>query len=526
VIKARYVPARTHGMKANRMHLDYLERDGVERDGSPGRLYGADENFQREEFRGPLEGEQRQFRFIISPEDGDVLDLTAFARCFMGQVEKDVGRDLIWAAVNHYNTDNPHIHIVVRGVDRDGRDLRIDRRYISQEMRWRAREIATRELGPRPALECSTARVRGVEDERLTEIDRMIGRQVDSSGVVSLQELLAMPRGEGRLCVGRLQALAQFGLAQEQPAGVWRIAEGWQDSLARLGEHRDLIDRLYPVVGSKASEYSRLDAARPGSPIEGVVMGLGLDDELTGRMFVAIETKDGQGVYLPLAPEVAASVRKGQAIRAEFRTESWVKPSDRIIARFAEQNGGFYDPPRHQKALEDLPHTSRDPHDPTPAARVVANTRRLERLASYHLVARMPDGRWRVPPDLIAKLESRERAHPRSRLQITPIRAPERERAVAPPNRPDEERLSLGRSASDKLGLTFVSDPATLRGRLFPMAPSPSGTEYVRVVDDGRRQFTLVPKPRDAERLRGKVVRVSRDAAGRLYIRTSPEISR
>jgi type IV secretory pathway VirD2 relaxase len=116
VIKARFVPVRTHGAKANRMHLDYLERDGVGRDGSPGRLYGADDKFQGEDFRRPLEGEQRQFRFIVSPEDGDALDLTAFARRFMSQVEKDLGRDLIWAAVNHHNTDNPHIHIVVRRV--------------------------------------------------------------------------------------------------------------------------------------------------------------------------------------------------------------------------------------------------------------------------------------------------------------------------------------------------------------------------------------------------------------------------
>src|SRR5579863_9439575 len=85
VIKAHFVPVRTHGARALRMHLDYLERDGVGRDGSPGRLYGADEKFEGEDFRRSLEGEQRQFRFIVSPEDGDALDLAAFARRFMTQ---------------------------------------------------------------------------------------------------------------------------------------------------------------------------------------------------------------------------------------------------------------------------------------------------------------------------------------------------------------------------------------------------------------------------------------------------------
>ena len=121
VIKAHYVQLRTpKGAKSAKEHLEYLERDGVERDGSPGRFYAADENFVAEEIRAPLEGEERQFRFIVSPEETDGLDLTEFTRRLMGQVEKDLGRRLIWAAVNHHNTDNTHVHIVIRGVDRDG----------------------------------------------------------------------------------------------------------------------------------------------------------------------------------------------------------------------------------------------------------------------------------------------------------------------------------------------------------------------------------------------------------------------
>ena len=147
------MPLTARGLKAAKLHLAYLERDGVERDGAPGRLYGADETFTGEEFRAPLDHEQRQFRFIVSPEDGDRLDLKEFAREFMSRVEKDTGRRLIWAAVNHHNTDNPHVHIVVRGVDRDGDEVRIDGRYIGREMRWRAQEVVTRELGPRMEMD-------------------------------------------------------------------------------------------------------------------------------------------------------------------------------------------------------------------------------------------------------------------------------------------------------------------------------------------------------------------------------------
>jgi hypothetical protein len=54
VIKSRYVPMTAGGRKLAGRHLAYLERDGVERDGSPGRLYGPDEKFSADEFRERL----------------------------------------------------------------------------------------------------------------------------------------------------------------------------------------------------------------------------------------------------------------------------------------------------------------------------------------------------------------------------------------------------------------------------------------------------------------------------------------
>ena len=73
-----------------------------------------------------------------------------YVRRLMGTLERDIGRKVEWAAVNHYDTSHPQARIVVRGVDRDGREVRIDRGYISAGMRWRAQELATEELGPRP----------------------------------------------------------------------------------------------------------------------------------------------------------------------------------------------------------------------------------------------------------------------------------------------------------------------------------------------------------------------------------------
>jgi uncharacterized protein DUF3363 len=526
VIKARYVPMTAGGLRGAKFHLAYLERDGVNRDGSPGRLYGADESFNAEVFRAPLNGEQRQFRFIVSPEDGDALDLKEFGRRFMGQVESDLGRRLVWAAVNHYNTGKPHVHVVVRGLDRDGDDLRIDGRYIGREMRWRAQEIVTRQLGPRLEFEFSRTWKADIEAERFTEIDRAIADHAGSDGVVSLKQMLSTPAPEGGNCVARLKTLEQFDLAREDPPGTWRLADGWKDSLEQLGEYHERMERLIPLVGRKAIDYQVLDPTIPGAPFEGIVVGKGLDDELTGQMFAAVQTSAGQGYYIRLRPEVAESLRKGEMVRVGVQTESWLKPSDRIIERFARENGGIYDPTRHQRALETLPRASGAGDEPSPAQRVTANIRRLERLARYRLATRLSDGRWQVVPNLISELEARERTHPRHLFRVEPVRAPALDPARAQVPTPENERAALGRQHAGRLGLTFVSDPPRFRGRVYPCDPTPSGREFVRVVDESRRQFTLVPKPTGIERLRGRVVVVSRDHDQQLSIRLSPDISR
>src|SRR3546814_6677304 len=72
-----------------------------------------------------------------------MADLRAFTRELMDDVARDLGTDLDWVAVDHWNTDNPHIHVLLRGKADDGTDLVIDRDYIREGMRGRAEERVT-----------------------------------------------------------------------------------------------------------------------------------------------------------------------------------------------------------------------------------------------------------------------------------------------------------------------------------------------------------------------------------------------
>ncbi|MFN3465361.1 MAG: relaxase/mobilization nuclease domain-containing protein, partial [Terricaulis sp.] len=68
--------------------------------------------------------DKRHFRIILSAENGGRIgDLRAYTRDVMARAEAALGDKLQWFAVDHWDTDNPHTHIVLRGVRSDGRDL-------------------------------------------------------------------------------------------------------------------------------------------------------------------------------------------------------------------------------------------------------------------------------------------------------------------------------------------------------------------------------------------------------------------
>ena len=85
----------------------------------------------------------------MSPEHATSLDLREHARELVGHMRRDLASGLEWVAIDHYNTDNPHVHLLVRGRDLDGRSLRIPRDYLSSGLRHRSQELATQRLGRR-----------------------------------------------------------------------------------------------------------------------------------------------------------------------------------------------------------------------------------------------------------------------------------------------------------------------------------------------------------------------------------------
>src|SRR5208282_2014156 len=206
IVKARLVRVRGGSPRALTKHLQYLEREGVTPGGDPGRAYDASTdaaNVRAFDARSRQDG--YQFRFIVSPEDATRLaELREFIRGLMGKMERDLATRLDWVAVDHWDTDNPHTHIVLRGVDESGEDLFIAREYISHGMRLRACKLATDWLGPR------------TEREIWATLDRQLqARSKDHHVDLASSAERPLPLDQRARLIGRLQRLEAMGLARE-----------------------------------------------------------------------------------------------------------------------------------------------------------------------------------------------------------------------------------------------------------------------------------------------------------------------
>lgn len=299
------VKARVVRLKGQRgplaRHLDYLHRDGVTRDGEKARLFGPDsDNVDAREFAERSEDDRHHFRFIISPEDAvDLEDIKRFTRELMGRAEKDLGTKLDWVGVDHWNTDNPHVHVILRGRTDDGQDLIIDRDYIRSGLRDRAQDLVTQELGPRTERDIAKALDAQVEADRWTALDRQLAADAGRNGIIDVAPSPErQPDAYQVQKVGRLRYLERLGLAQSVGGGQWILGDEAEGTLRALGLRGDIIKRMHQALTSQGIERAAADyvsaTGRHETQIVGRLVERGHDDELTGTAFAVVDGIDGR----------------------------------------------------------------------------------------------------------------------------------------------------------------------------------------------------------------------------------------
>lgn len=407
IVKVHVAKMGGQGYAVQKLHVDYIQRDSAAREGDRGTLFSRDEIFaDSDDFLERGKDDRHQFRIIVSPEDGKELgDLRTFTRNVMSQMERDLDTKLDWVAANHYDTANPHSHIVVRGVRDDGKDLFIPRQYISHGMREAVQHIATLELGPVSQIDVAMKIAAQVKQDRFTSIDRDLLAKAKNQ-IVDLSKLpMDATDWSQRFQKWRVKYLSSMGLAEKVGFGKWRLDDQFERTLRRMGERGDILKAYHRVMSASKLERT-LDnepiydtASISAQPITGRVINKGVLDDVNDRSYVVLDTLYGEAIFVETGHEAnIADIKAGMIVTAGPQSFN-PKKSDYTIADIAVKRGGIYSPSAHEMS------------DPSASEEYIkAHVRRLEALRRMGHAARNADGSWQVPKDYLKRASAYEKS--------------------------------------------------------------------------------------------------------------------
>lgn len=321
-----------------RAHGRYLERDGSGRDNEKGQFFDRDEEgLERVQERLEIweRNDPRHFRLVLAPESGARMigedgHLRDYTREVMAGMERDLGQRLEWLGVEHANTDNPHVHVIVRGVREDGLDLKIPREYMAHGLRERARDVATERLGPR-GLEDERLRLgREIEGRGLNRLDLGLESELDQKNQMRLQDLgREQAPGFGDAMRARALELQTRGLAIEIRRNVLEFVPNWKERL-EAAKSLDVAREL---------RTARLYEPRMGR-LQGQVLELGPRGENPDRALLILETPEHGRILINTSREAVQDMQKGSLValepngkRPDIERLSYHSPAQQLTAR-------------------------------------------------------------------------------------------------------------------------------------------------------------------------------------------------
>jgi type IV secretory pathway VirD2 relaxase len=300
-------------------HGRYLEREGPQKEGEKALGFGCEGNdlqisqtlCQWEQTNDP-----HIFKIIISPEFGEKIDLQKHCREMVSQMETDLSTKLEWIAVEHFNTDNPHVHLCIRGRDEKGNPLQLSRDYIKMGARQRAAEVATAQLGYRTAQDVAEAAQRQITQQRFTELDRMLLKNAQLGKIVFEGVIpQSLKARELRLnLIQRLTQLTSMGLAKKVGSKTWQLNPNLESALRQIQISGDRLKTLFQhrmMVSDPRAQLIASELKEPGQSIAGRVVGCGLD-ERANKPYILIESFDGKVHYLAQSSQMESMRGQGK----------------------------------------------------------------------------------------------------------------------------------------------------------------------------------------------------------------------
>ena len=283
-------------------------------------------------------GDEKMWKFIVSPEFGDRVDMKRLTRELMMRVGRDLCEShLEWIAVAHYNTEHPHVHVALRGIDGQRQPLHLDRDYVKSGIRNIAEDLCTKQLGYRTEMDAATAERREVSQHRYTSLDRVISRgaKANAAGDANpqfftyTQEPMENGNRDGRILgqqhvTERLLTLQTMGLAECTGPNKWLVRRDFDSvlrSMRRMKDRQKTLAAHGVPMSDERLPVTILDY-RDLRLVEGRVLVHGEEEVLrgAGRSYLMLEGTDARVHHVYYTAEMEEARNQGK-----LRTNSFVQ---------------------------------------------------------------------------------------------------------------------------------------------------------------------------------------------------------
>ena len=287
-------------------HGRYLQRKGAQRQDQIGLGF----NYDNDEVpiakllnSWQVAGDERFWKFIVSPEAGYRVDLKEHAREFMMRLENELGRKLEWVAIDHYNTDDFHLHFCVRGIDKNKQQYRMDEDYIKEGPRRISKELLTEKLGLRTDDFIIERRNKVLFVEHVTELDRIIEKNLNNDHFITIPHGTdsSVNQVKRSQMLMRLEFLKNLGIAHKHSVATFYVEPTFISFLKFKQEQKDvskvlskhleqMLDPGLPIVVDKLPNE--------GDRLIGRVVSSGINERFEDFRYILVEGIDGQVHYV------------------------------------------------------------------------------------------------------------------------------------------------------------------------------------------------------------------------------------
>ena len=255
------------------------------------------------------------FRMIISPKSQKV-PLKILAREFIQNVEEETGYELFWFAAEHHDTGKQHLHILINGKDKFGRDVRFEKVFFRIEFRLMLQNICTALVGPRKDYEIKRDLEEGYRAKRWTKIDNDI-KESTRERITADKEFPFAVLTENSAMRTRLKFLQEIGIAKQNPDDdshkEFILEKHWEDKLRSNLHHHyyEQFEADHFLQENSLVHYYYIDQGN----IHGtIVQRVCQDSEYEKDNALVVKDDNGEYWYIPFNSEPPEYLKIGDRI--------------------------------------------------------------------------------------------------------------------------------------------------------------------------------------------------------------------